>query len=198
MFNDQKLPFLFQEAIVTAISELVKQPSIEAAGGPKHLADTPRRVAKAMLECLSGSFVDPALSLTTTFPSEGSEMIHVAKVRFISYCAHHLMPFVGSYSFAYIPDEKIVGLSKIPRMIEVLCARPQVQEKLSREIVDIFQENIKPKGCAVSMDAAHFCMCCRGVKKYATTRTTALTGIFTSQEVKQEFNASVGPIKEIL
>lgn len=193
--EEYNFPHNCQYSIAHAIEELFKVPEIGDSIQYEHIKDTPKRVAKAMLECFEGCFKDPASVLSSLFPSEGSEMIHVGDVRFISYCAHHMMPFAGKYTFAYIPDKHIVGLSKIPRMVQIFTARPQVQEKLANDIVTTFQNIVKPRGCAVTIDAEHYCMCARGVKEYGTTRTTAITGIFTSSDVKSEYLASIGPFK---
>ncbi|HXQ34132.1 MAG TPA: GTP cyclohydrolase I, partial [Anaerolineales bacterium] len=112
-------------------------------------------------------------------------------------CAHHMLPFIGKCHFAYIPDKHIVGLSKIPRMIDILAHRLQVQETLSEEIVDCFQQTVKPRGCAVVIEASHMCMSIRGVKKEgAYMRTTALRGIFSRDEsAKAEFLSGIGRVK---
>jgi GTP cyclohydrolase I len=193
--KSRKFENRWQNKLADAIADMFQDPHIGSSINESHHLGTPDRVAKAMIECFSGCYKDPASVLSTLFPSEGSEMIFVSNVRFISYCAHHLMPFSGSYTFSYIPDEHIVGLSKIPRMVQIFAARPQVQEKLSNDIVSLFQEVVKPRGCAVTIDAEHYCMCSRGVKEYAITRTTALAGIFKYPDVKSEYLATIGPLK---
>ncbi len=124
-------------------------------------------------------------------------MITVGDIGFTSLCAHHMLPFIGKCYFAYIPNKYIVGLSKIPRMIDILAHRLQVQETLSEEIVDCFQKTVKPRGCAIVIEASHMCMSIRGVKKEgAYMRTTALRGIFSKDEsAKAEFLSGIGRVK---
>ncbi len=155
----------------------------------EHVEGTPRRVVKAYAELMSGIGQDAASVLTTRFSTGINEMVGVENIDFVSLCMHHLLPFSGVVHFAYIPDKKLVGLSKIPRMIDILSRRPQVQEKLTQEIVDTFQEVVKPRGCGAMVEASHGCVALRGVGKPGTKmRTTALTGIFLEKpEVKNEF-----------
>lgn len=156
----------------------------------KHVADTPWRIIKALEnEFFAGQHVDPGSMLATSFEEASyDQMIVVQNIHFISFCAHHFLPFLGRAYFAYIPDGKVVGLSKIPRLIDAFAARPQIQEQLTRQVVDTFQSVVAPRGCGLVMDALHTCMSVRGVKKTdATTRTTALTKIFLEASVKQEF-----------
>lgn len=154
-----------------------------------HVKDTPKRVVKAYQEYFEGCKVDPKSVLTTMFVDQDyDEMVEVLDIEFVSYCEHHLVPFLGKVHFAYLPKKKIVGLSKIPRLIDVLAHRPQVQERLSVEIVDTFQEVVQPKGCGVVIEAFHLCMIARGVRKErAYTKTTALRGCFKKSDVKSEF-----------
>lgn len=158
---------------------------------PEHLNDTPARVTNALGEFFKGSWEDPKEVLSTTFPWTGDEMVLVTEIDFVSFCAHHLLPFWGKVHFAYIPKGHLVGLSKIPRLVEVLSARPQVQEKLANDIVDTFS-GVVSVDCAVMIEAFHTCMAVRGVKKKAVTRTTALRGEFRSfPHVKEEFLQSI-------
>ncbi len=160
----------------------------------KHTVGTPARVVKAFKDYFSGVHHSPLEALNTTFDSACDEMIIVKDIRFTSFCAHHLAPFSGVVHFGYIPSGKIVGLSKIPRLIEILSRRPQVQEVLTSQIVDTFQDYIKPKGCAVAIEATHLCMAIRGVRKEgALTRTVGLRGVFKADpSTKQEFLNSIG------
>jgi GTP cyclohydrolase I len=184
--------------MLEAVKLMLEQPGMKVCISEDHLKATPMRVVKAFEEYFWGVTKDPAAVLKTTFSEETySQMILVAHVEFQSFCAHHLCPFIGTYSFGYIPSDKIVGLSKIPRMVEVLAARPQVQEQLSQQIVETFQTIVHPKGCGIVMDAYHTCMSCRGVKKWATTRTTALMENFQEPDVKSEFLSAVGPVKAL-
>ena len=157
-----------------------------------HTQDTPKRVVKAFKEYVRGCAMDPVAILEKTFPLEGtSQMVHVRNIRVMSMCAHHLVPIIGKAHFAYIPKDKIVGLSKIPRMIEVLSRRPQVQENLTEQIVDVFSKVVEPQGCAVHLSCVHLCMLYRGVEEpYSYTETTALRGVF-NEGSKQEFLMSL-------
>lgn len=172
-----------------AIERLLQCSKISKTISDEHTKDTPARVVKAFKEYFMGCTKDPALELTTGFKEETyDQMVFVNDISFTSFCAHHLVPFAGRVHFAYIPQGKVVGLSKIPRMILTLAARPQLQEKLTQEIANCFFDNIEPKGCGVVVEAYHLCMCARGVKQQdAYTRTTALKGDFMNPSTKQEF-----------
>jgi GTP cyclohydrolase I len=162
----------------------------------EHVRDTPDRVARAFGEYFSGCSVDPAACLDTDFMEGGCDEMVIKDVPFISWCAHHLAPLCGRAHFAYIPDKKIIGLSKISRFINVLAKRPQVQEKFSSDIVDVFQNTFKPLGCAVNVRAFHFCTIARGVNEHPSPmETTALRGVFkkdasTRAEFLQSINRS--------
>lgn len=197
MEHDEKPKW--QAYMLEAVNQMLGTAAMRKHLSAEHYRDTPARVVKAYEEYFWGIDRDPAAELRTSFDEEHySQMVTVAHIEFVSYCAHHLVPFMGKYTFSYIPNSHVVGLSKIPRMVQVLCARPQVQESLSQQIVSTFQETVKPIGCGVVMDAFHCCMSCRGVKTWATTRTTALAGVFLADaSVKAEFLSLVGPCKEL-
>lgn len=155
-----------------------------------HVRGTPMRVAQAFAELFSGVGQDPAAVLTTCFEENHyDQMITVCNIDFVSICAHHLLPFHGQAHFAYLPDKQIVGLSKIPRMVEILARRPQIQERLTQQLATVFQETVKPRGCAIMVEAWHACVGVRGVRKPGVSmRTTALTGLFLSNPAaKEEF-----------
>lgn len=191
-----------EAALSTFISDLVVESATtyprRYVALQQHTAGTAARIAKTWVEDFWGLRVDPASFLSTTFESDYDQMVVVGKVEFTSWCAHHFLPFFGRYSFAYVPNNRVVGLSKIPRMIEAWCAQPQIQEKLSEDIVGAFYQVLRPHGCGIVMDAVHSCMCARGVNKLATTRTVALRGCFSSNDnsSKQELLSAVGPIPE--
>lgn len=181
-----------------ALEQMLKDPAILGPFHTKeHVKDTPRRVVKAYKDFFRGALEDPEKILTTSFHKEKyDEVVIVSNIEFTSFCAHHLLPFMGQVHFGYMPDEHIVGLSKIPRLINALSRRLQVQEKLSAEIVDIFFNLVKPKGCGVVVEAEHTCMSVRGVeKKGAITETTALRGNFQQASMKSEFLAQIAPRK---
>jgi GTP cyclohydrolase I len=151
---------------------------------PNHVAETPKRVLAAFDEYFAGCQMKAADVLSTTFDNYSfDEMIFVNDIGFVSFCSHHLVPFFGKAHFAYIPNGKIVGLSKIPRLVEVFAKRPQVQEEMTVQIVDAFMGILKPKGCGLVIEACHMCMMIRGVKKEkAYTRTSALRGVFKKKD----------------
>jgi GTP cyclohydrolase I len=156
----------------------------------EHLKNTPQRYVRGFLELVSGLKQDPASVLKTAFTENHyNQMIAVEQIDFVSICAHHLLPFYGIVNFAYLPNKKVVGLSKIPRMIEILSRRPQIQEQLTQQIVDTFQKVVQPLGCGCMIEAWHACVGIRGVRKPNTRmRTTALAGFFlTKPSVKEEF-----------
>jgi len=153
------------------------------------LIKTPRRVAKAFEEICSGYFKDPKEVLNDAlFESTNNEMVVVRNIEFYSMCEHHILPFFGRVHVAYIPDKKVVGLSKIPRMVEVFARRLQIQEQLTEQIADAIMEVVKPKGVGVVIHARHMCMEMRGVKtKHSYTSSSALRGIFLKEKTREEF-----------
>ena len=158
-----------------------------------HVQDTPQRFIKSLKEYFSGVHITPQSILRTDFDHENyNEMILVKNIQFVSFCAHHLIPFMGKVHFGYIPDKRIVGLSKIPGLVEALSHRPQVQERLTQQIADNFNYIVKPKGCGVVIEATHMCMAIRGVKKEnALTVTTVLIGGFQLGTTKAEFLSQI-------
>ena len=145
------------------------------------LVDTPDRVVRAMAEHFSGYAQDPHDYLKRTFEHvEGyDELVLVSDIDVHSHCEHHMVPFVGRAHVAYIPDGRIVGLSKLARVVDAFARRLQVQEKLTAQIADVIQETLKPQGVAVILQCQHFCMCYRGVKKSNSwTTTSKLHGVF--------------------
>jgi GTP cyclohydrolase I len=145
------------------------------------LAETPARVVRAMAEHYAGYGQDAAHYLGKTFEEvEGyDELVLVSDIELFSHCEHHMVPFVGKAHVAYIPDGRVVGLSKLARVVDVYAKRLQVQEKLTKQIADAIQKHLKPQGVAVIVQCQHFCMCYRGVKKPGSwTTTSKLHGIF--------------------
>ena len=153
------------------------------------LVKTPKRVAKAFEEICSGYFKDPKEVLNDAlFDSSNNEMVVVRNIEFYSMCEHHILPFFGRVHVAYIPDKKVVGLSKIPRMVEVFARRLQIQEQLTEQIADAIMDVVKPKGVGVVIHARHMCMEMRGVKtKHSYTSSSALRGIFLEEKTREEF-----------
>ena len=153
------------------------------------LQKTPERAAKAMQFLTSGHGVDPQeILLSAMFKEEYSEMVLVKDIEVYSLCEHHILPFFGKAHVAYIPNGRIVGLSKIPRVVDVFARRLQVQERLTHEILNCIQSVLQPLGVAIVMEARHMCMMMRGVQKQnSVTTTSAFTGEFRSEETRSEF-----------
>ncbi len=157
------------------------------------LLKTPSRFAKAWKEMMSGYNYD-AEKLTTSFEGENyDQMVVVKDIEFHSFCEHHLLPIIGKVSVAYIPDDKIIGLSKIPRIVEVFAQRLQNQERMTTQIADTLSDILKPKGVAVKISGKHMCMHMRGVKKTSSSMDTmAVRGLFrTDEKTRFEFLKSI-------
>ena len=154
------------------------------------LLKTPERVAKAMQFLTSGNDVNPDdIMSQAIFHEEYSEMVIVKDIEVYSLCEHHMLPFFGKAHIAYIPNGKIVGLSKIPRVVDAYSRRLQVQERLTLEIRDCIERTLGPEGVAVVIEASHMCMQMRGVQKQnSVTTTSAFTGLFlTNDSTRKEF-----------
>jgi GTP cyclohydrolase I len=157
--------------------------------GREGLLQTPQRAAKAMQFLTQGYEQDGAAILRSAmFDEEHQQMVLVKDIEMYSLCEHHLLPFFGKAHIAYIPNGKIVGLSKIPRVVDVFARRLQVQERLTYQIRDCIQETINPLGVAVVIEAKHMCMQMRGVQKQnSVTTTSAFTGEFLKDATRKEF-----------
>lgn len=147
--------------------------------GRDGLQETPFRFIKALAEHTTGYREDPAQHLTKTFDVDHNDIVLVKDIPFNSLCEHHLAPFVGKVHIAYIPSDKITGLSKFGRTVEGYAKRLQVQERLTQQIADAIQETLNPQAVAVIIEAEHTCMSGRGIKKHgATTVTSTMRGLF--------------------
>jgi GTP cyclohydrolase I len=155
------------------------------------LSETPERVARMYAELFSGLHKDPRQHLKKTFTEKYDEMVLLRDIGFESLCEHHLLPFVGRAHVAYIPNGKIVGLSKLARVVEVLSRRPQVQERMTEQIADLLMDELDARGAAVILEATHTCMTIRGVRKPNSVMTTsAMRGIFqTNPSTRTELMA---------
>ena len=143
------------------------------------LRDTPARVARMYAEIFSHGDQDPREALRATFKEDHHEVVLVKDIPFYSMCEHHLMPFFGKAHVAYIPKGKIVGISKLARVVEAYARRPQVQERLTSQVADVINEMLRPNGVAVIIEAIHSCMTMRGVKKPGSSViTSAMRGDF--------------------
>jgi len=163
------------------------------------LRNTPKRVARMYAELLSGYHTDPEKVVNgAVFNITYDEMVIVRDIEFYSLCEHHLLPFIGRAHVAYMPAGKVIGLSKIPRLVDLYSRRLQVQERMTRQIADELQKLLQPTGVAVVVEALHLCMMMRGVKKHdARMTTSAMHGAFrTNPSTRQEFldNISRPPI----
>ncbi len=158
------------------------------------LLKTPERAAKAMLFLTQGYELDAAQILTSAmFKEDYREMVIVKDIELFSMCEHHMLPFYGKAHIAYIPNGYVVGLSKLPRIVDVFARRLQVQERLTDQILNAIQDTIKPLGVAVVIEASHMCMMMRGVQKQnSTTTTSAFTGEFRKAETRSEFMSLLG------
>jgi GTP cyclohydrolase I len=157
------------------------------------LRETPDRVARMYTEMFSGLRKDPCEPLRKTFTEKYDEMVLVKDIGFESSCEHHLLPFMGKAHVAYIPNGKIVGLSKLARVVEVLSRRPQVQERMTEEIASLIMEQLNPRGVGVVLEATHTCMTMRGIRKPGSVCTTsAVRGVFkTNQSTRAEMMALI-------
>lgn len=188
----------WEYALQIALELMLKDTQISGPNDiTEHLKHTPGRVIKAYKEFFRGANIKAEEVLNTIFTDKTyDEVIIVSNITFTSFCAHHLLPFRGQVHFGYMPDKHIVGLSKIPRLVEALSRRLQVQESLSTQIVDIFHKKVKPLGCGVVIEAEHSCMSVRGIEqKGAITETTALAGNFKVATIKSEFLSQISPRK---
>ena len=169
-----------------------------AGDDPKRegLRDTPARVARAYEEFFAGYGQDPAEILKRTFSEvEGyDEMIVMSDIRFESHCEHHMVPIIGKAHVGYLPDKRVVGISKLARLVEIYAKRLQVQEKMTVQIADCLQKALKPKGVAVVIEAAHQCMTTRGVHKPGVGLVTSrMVGAFRDDpSTRREFLAVIG------
>ena len=173
-----------EETIRTLLMEMGEDPTREG------LVKTPERVAKAYEFLTRGYHEDPvAIINDALFTEENQEMVVVRDIDFYSLCEHHLLPFFGKCHVAYIPNHKIIGLSKLARLVEVYARRLQVQERLTKQIADTIQEVLDPLGVAVVMEAAHLCMQMRGVEKQNSVAVTShMLGSFRDHaETRGEF-----------
>lgn len=175
-----------KQRIENAVREILA--AIGEDPGRDGLKETPKRVAKMYAEILSGHHdTDPGLHLDTTFEENYNEVVILKDIPFNSMCEHHMMPFMGKAHIAYLPKGKIVGLSKLARLVEGFALRLQVQERLTCQIADTIMSRLKPKGAAVLIEATHSCMTMRGVKKPGSLMvTSALRGHFVKDHAARD------------
>jgi len=178
-----------QKAVSSILQAVGENPEREG------LKRTPERVARMYAELLSGYKADPiAVVNDAIFDVKYDEMVIVRDVEFYSLCEHHILPFMGRVHVAYIPDGKVIGVSKIPRIVEIFARRLQVQERMTRQIADLIRDLLHPQGVGVVVEALHLCMMMRGVQKHnARMTTSAMHGAFRSNlATRQEFLENIG------
>ncbi|MGZ9223553.1 MAG: GTP cyclohydrolase I FolE [Anaerolineales bacterium] len=176
------------EAIRKAVLEIIK--AVGEDPEREGLANTPDRVSRMYAELLSGYGADPEKIINgALFNINYDEMVLVRDIEFYSLCEHHMLPFIGRAHVAYLPNGKVLGLSKIPRIVDMYARRLQVQERMTRQIADLLQQTLEPQGVAVVVEAMHMCSMMRGVKKHdARMTTSAMHGAFRANlATRQEF-----------
>ena len=166
-----------QERIRRAVREILL--AVGEDPDREGLSETPARVARMYAEVFAGLHLDPKVHLRKLFTQEYDEMVTVKDIEFSSFCEHHLLPFTGKAHVAYLPNGRVVGLSKIPRVLDLLARRPQVQERLTVELADLLMNELDARGVAVVIEATHSCMTIRGVHKTGSSCvTSAMRGAF--------------------
>jgi GTP cyclohydrolase I len=181
------------EAVRDAVLEIIK--AVGEDPEREGLQNTPARVSRMYAELLSGYSADPQRIINgALFNINYDEMVLVRDIEFYSLCEHHMLPFLGRAHVAYLPKGKVIGLSKIPRIVDMYARRLQVQERMTRQIADLLQQTLEPQGVAVVVEAVHMCSMMRGVKKHdARMTTSAMHGAFRSNlATRQEFLDNIG------
>jgi GTP cyclohydrolase I len=173
----QKKQTVDKERIEKAVLEILA--AIGEDASREGLQETPARVARMYEELLAGMHEEPATHVQRVFTEDYNEIVLLRDIPFFSICEHHMMPFIGSAHVAYLPAGKVLGVSKLARIVECFAKRLQVQERLTMQIADFLMESVKPQGVAVVLEASHSCMTIRGIKKPGSMMvTSALRGIF--------------------
>ena len=184
MINQAKI----EKAIASIIQAVGEDPEREG------LVETPRRIAQMYADFFSGLEQDPVEVLATGFDEAHQEMVVLKDIPFFSMCEHHLLPFYGSASIGYVPNGRLVGISKLARALDILARRPQIQERLTRQLAESIFSAIHPDGLAVILSADHMCMSMRGAKKPGAKVVTSVSrgSIRTQETVRREFYALLG------
>lgn len=183
LLNDDVDQCAVEDAVRTLLEFVGENPDREG------LKDTPKRVRKALTEMTEGYKESPGEILSTTFDGDGyDQMVVVDNIKFYSMCEHHMLPFVGTAHVGYIPKSRVVGLSKIPRLVHCFSKRLQIQERLTTQIAETLNNTLEAQGVGVYIEAHHMCVSCRGVKQQGSSmKTSCLLGVFKDQEVRSEF-----------
>ncbi len=185
-------PQVSQHTVTEDQAEFCVRKLIEFVGEDvrgEHTIDTPRRVVKSFGELFAGYKMSPEKALGTVFDSNGyDQMVILKDIELYSTCAHHMIPFIGRAHIGYVPGKKVVGLSKLARLVEVYARRLQIQEQLTQQIADSMMKILEPKGVMVVIESKHLCMCARGIgKQHSSMVTSAIHGVFEKSEVRSEF-----------
>lgn len=195
--NEPEVALRFKaETLVEELLRLIEPDTCTGAFLREGLQETPKRVVKSFIELYGGYAMDPKKILGTTFAQEGysyDEMVLCKGIELYSTCEHHMLPFYGVAHVAYIPSTRVVGLSKLARLVDAFARRLQIQEKLTNQIAEALVDNLKPKGVAVLIESKHHCMCARGVgKQNSSMVTSALRGVFkTKAAARAEFMEAI-------
>lgn len=177
MFDAERV----KRAVVELISAIGEDPTRE------ELKATPEKVAEAYKEFFKGIDADPLEVLQDTFPAEHNEMVILKDIEFVSICEHHLLPFTGVAHIAYLPSDRVIGLGRLPKLVELLGARPQLQENLTAQIADALEEGLDTKGVVVVIEARHHCVVSRGARQpEANTVTMAARGCYSETAARTE------------
>lgn len=185
--QDPRLAVTPEEAVARLLRHIGLDPSDEA------IAETPARVVKALSEMTAGYAQDPK-SILKAFPSPSDEIVIVRGIPFASMCEHHMLPFTGVAHVAYLPDGKVAGLSKIPRLVQCYARRLQMQERLTAEIADAMEKHLGARGVAVVVRGVHTCCALRGIKSPNEMVTSSMRGVFrTDSTARSEVLQLIGP-----
>ena len=180
----------YEPSVLEALKQNVSDVLTKVGEDPARegLQNTPERVAKCILQFTSGYSIDPIAVLNSAkFKEDYTRPVVIKNIEFYSLCEHHMLPFFGKVHVAYIPDGQIVGLSKIPRVVDILARRLQVQERFTHELCQCIQQALQPRGVMVVVEAQHMCMQMRGVEKQgAVTVTSDYSGDFSNAQMREE------------
>jgi len=193
--NGSGIPRESEQEIVDRVADHMRaiMKTLQMDDSDANYAETPERVARMYLEMFHGLF-EGSEPRVTTFPNEEGydHMVIEREIPFYSMCAHHFVPFYGHAHIGYIPNDTIVGLSKLPRVLEFYAKRPQLQERLTKQVAEYLWHRLEPRGVMIVIEARHLCVEMRGVKKPgAMTTTSAIRGCFSDRKVREEFLALI-------
>ena len=184
--HSPQVPGVTEEMAKDAVSEILEY--IGEDPRREGLKETPRRVVESWKELFGGYLQTPEDVFTVFEDDTSDEMVVLKDIEFVSCCEHHMLPFIGKAHIGYIPDKRVLGVSKLARLLEIYTRRLQIQERICGQVTAALDEYLQPQGAACVLEAKHLCMVCRGVQKQQSTMiTSSLTGEFRKQEVRHEF-----------